>query len=141
MTRAAPTRVTVLLWLVLWFTVWNSLRLWTAISWRERLEEFASSPGPLYIGATGLIWAAAGVLTFWSFWKARRWTRNLILGTSVTYTAWYWADRLLLQQPRSNWLFAALLNLLVIIFILFTLRSGFFQREAYERDPEDRSVE
>jgi hypothetical protein len=126
MKRRLPFRVTVLVWMVLWFTVWNAVRLWTAMAWRARLAEFAPVPGPLYIGLTGAFWLTAGILIVWSFWTAKPWTRTMIAGASLAYTAWYWADRLLLQQPHTNWPFLAVFNLLALILVFWALRSSFF---------------
>lgn len=126
MSRHAPFRVTALVWMVLWFMLWNAVRLWTAIAWRGRLAEFAPKPGPLYIGASGAFWIAAGLFILWSFWHTKPWTRRLILGSAIAYTAWYWADRLGLQQSHPNWPFLAIINLLVLIHIFWALNSSFF---------------
>ncbi len=39
-----PFRVTLLLWLVLFLTAWNALRLWTALAWHNVLNEFSAQP-------------------------------------------------------------------------------------------------
>lgn len=128
-----PARVTVLIWLVLWLSAWNCLRLWTAFAWREPLEEFASRPGPVYIAVSGAFWLAAGLVVLWSLWSRKRWTRGLIAACAAGYTLWYWADRLLFQQLRANWPFILFVNILVILLVVFALKSGFFQREAHEQ--------
>lgn len=134
MTKGAPFRVTALVWLVLWFTMWNALRLWTAIDWRIRLEEFASRPGALYIGGTGAFFAVLGLGSLWSLFRDKTWSQKLIVTTALVYSAWYWADRLLLQQEHTNWLFALVANLLVLAFIWISLRSWFFRRQINGRD-------
>lgn len=121
-----PFRVTVLIWLVLWLSAWNGLRLWTAVTWQARLAEFASRPGPAYIAVSGAFWLAAGLFLLWSFWSAKPWTRQLFAALALAYTAWYWVDRLLLQQERSNWPFILAANVIIILFIMFALRSSFF---------------
>ena len=126
MRERPPARVTVLIWLVLWLSVWNGLRLGTALAWRERLEEFAPRPGPAYIAATGAFWLGAGLFLLWSLWKGKRWTRGLIAAGAFGYTAWYWADRLIFQQERSNWPFVLMVNILILVLIVFILQSGFF---------------
>lgn len=121
-----PVRVTVLIWLVLWLSVWNGLRLWTAVAWRERLEEFTSRPGPVYIAASGAFWLVAGLVALWSLWSKKRWAKTLIATGTLAYSVWYWADRLLLQQDRANGLFILALNILVLALVVFVLQSGFF---------------
>jgi len=131
--HALPFRVTVLLWMVLTLTVWNALRLWTAFAWRERLAEFASVPGPVYIGITGAIWLILGSLVLWSLWMATRWRRMLVLASALLYTVWYWGDRLLFQPGRADWLFSAVVNLLLLLHVFYALNSDYFRREAHER--------
>jgi len=106
--------------------VWNGLRLWTAVAWRGRLEEFAPRPGPVYIAASGAFWLAAGLILLWSLWSRKRRSRGLIAACTAGYTAWYWADRLLLQQERANWTFVLVVNILIVALIVFVLQSGFF---------------
>ncbi|HEY6071847.1 MAG TPA: hypothetical protein VIV15_00275 [Anaerolineales bacterium] len=102
------------------------MRLWTAITWRNRLAEFASRPGPIYIGASGAVWVAAGIFSLWCMWSGKPWTRRLLAGLTIAYSAWFWVDRLLLQQAQSNWPFLLILNVLAVILVFFTLRSRFF---------------
>jgi len=132
-----PFRVTVLTWTVLILTGWNAVRLWAGIAWKARLAEFVSRPSPLYIGVTGVLWTALGLSVIWAIWQHRRGARRFIFTGAVIYTTWYWADRLLLQQERSNWPFTAALNLLLLIYVFFSTKSGYFQREDYEREHQN----
>ncbi|MGE5250964.1 MAG: hypothetical protein ACM3QS_12235 [Bacteroidota bacterium] len=138
MKARTPFRVTVFLWMVLILTAWNALRLWTAVSWRAPLAEFAPVPGPLYIGVSAAVWVTLGIFNVWSLWKGKPWTRRLILASGAAYTAWYWLDRLLLQKEHPAWAFTLLLNLLLLLHVLYTARSSYFQREAYEQQLEDQ---
>ena len=133
MIRGLPFRVTVFVWVVLTLTVWNALRVWTAIAWRSRLTEFASVPGPVYIGISGAVWVLAGLLILWTFWTPVPWRRWLIAAGALLYTLWYWLDRLLFQPARADWPFNAILNLLLVLHVLYTLRSDYFRREAHEQ--------
>jgi len=121
-----PGRVTVLILLVLWLSVWNALRLWTAVDWRGPLTEFALRPGPVYIAVSGSFWLALGLLVLWAMWRGWRRARLLYLAAALCYSAWYWADRLLFQQERFNWPFALAVNVLLIFIVVFGLRSRFF---------------
>jgi len=133
MRHGLPFRVTVLIWMVLTLTVWNALRLWTAITWRHPLAEFTARPGPLYVGLSGAFWVLAGLFILWSLWNGSAWRRRLLIAGAFLYTLWYWGDRLLFQAGRPDWLFSAVVNLLLLLHVLYTLNSGYFRREAYER--------
>jgi hypothetical protein len=137
MRRSVPFRVTALVWVVLSLTAWNAVRLWTAIAWSARLAEFAPRPGPLYIAVTGAVWTAAGLAVLWAVWKRKTWAPKLLVGAAAAYTAWYWADRLLLQQGRANWGFVLAVNLLLLFHVFLSIHSRYFQREAYERESEN----
>jgi hypothetical protein len=130
-----PFRVTVLIWVVLSLTVWNLLRLWTALTWRARLAEFAPVPGPLYTGLSGGFWVLAGLFVLGSLWKGFPWQRRVLLAGALLYALWYWADRLLFQAARPDWLFNAIVTTLLLLHVFYTLNSDYFRREAYERQP------
>jgi hypothetical protein len=132
-----PFRVTVLIWVVLILTAWNALRLWTAFAWKTQISEYAPQSGPLYIGLTGAVWVTIGLGTLWGIWQPGKRSRLLTVGAAVVYSAWYWSDRLLMQEKRSDWLFVAALNLLLLTWVVFSTKSRYFQREAYEREPEN----
>ena len=57
-----PFRVTLLYWLVLTLIAWNGLRLWTALAWRDALDEFSAQPIPAIIAISGAIWMVTGVI-------------------------------------------------------------------------------
>jgi len=136
-----PFRVTLLSLAVLTLTVWNLFRAWTGFAWWGILAEFAPKPGPLYIGLTGVLWSALGLVLVWGLDGGRPWAPRLALGAGSVYTAWYWTDRLVLQTDRANWPFILLGNLLVLVLIVVIYKSDFFQREAYERKFEDQETE
>jgi hypothetical protein len=127
-----PFRVTLLLCLVLLFTAWNILRVWTALAWQGTLNEFSAQPATWIIVISGLIWALTGFLVIWSTWQAKTWAKIFVLGATAGYMVWYWGGRFIWQMPRPNWPFAVILNLLLVIFIIYTTKSP--PREAYERE-------
>ena len=133
MFRKIPIRVSLLLCLLALFTAWNLLRAWTARAWQEALQEFSSKSASGVIFWSGAVWALLGLILFWGIWQEKAWAKRLLLGAAAGYTVWYWAGRLLWQMPRPNWLFAVILNLVLIIFIVYTTKSPL--REAYEREP------
>ena len=137
--RKRPFRVTLSLWLVLFLTAWNGLRLWSAIAWRNVLIEFSARPTPIISGFAGAFWLVAGIVLVWSILWEKEWAGKMLLGAATGYTVWYWTERLAWQEPRSNWPFAVTMNLLLLIFIIFTTRS--LTREAYEREHKKSTFE
>jgi hypothetical protein len=134
-----PFRVTLLLCLVLILTVWNAIRLWTAIAWQSALNEFSAQPIAMITALSGAIWMVTGIYILWSIWEKKAWSAKLLLGATAGYTVWYWSERLTWQIPHPNWPFAIIVNLVLIIFILFITRS--LPREAYERKIENPKID
>ena len=134
-----PFRVTLLYWLVLSLSAWNGLRLWTALAWRNTLDEFSAQTTSTVIAISGAIWMVMGILLIWSIWQKKAWAAKLLLGAASAYTVWYWSERLILENPHPNWLFAVIVNLALLVFILFTAKS--LTREAHERKNENPKIE
>lgn len=132
-------RVTLLLWLVLSLITWNALRLWTSLAWRDVLNEFSVQPSPTVTALSGAIWVITGLILIWSIGQKKAWSAKLLLGASAGYTVWYWTERLVWQNPHPNWLFAVIVNLAALIFILFNIKS--LSREAYEQKFENPTIE
>ena len=110
-----PFSVTILLWLVLSLTVWSGLRLASAIQWWSTLREFASPPGPLYISISAGIWLFVSIVLLWGMWQAKAWIQYALLGAGAGFTAWHWCDRFLFQTSSTNWPFALLVTILLLI--------------------------
>ena len=134
-----PFRVTLLLWLVLTLTTWNFIRFWTALEWREVLNEFSSQPTSTVLTASGAVWMVTGIFILWSIWQRKAWAAKLLLGASAGYTVWYWSERIIWQSPHPNWPFAVIVNLVLLGFILFATKS--LSREAYEQKNENPKSE
>ena len=134
-----PFRVTLLLLLVLILTTWNAIRLWTAIAWHNILNEFSAQPTSTITAISGATWMVIGIILLWSIWQKKAWAAKLLLGTAAGYSVWYWSERLIWQNPHPNWLFAVIVNLVLIVFILFTIKS--LMREAHERNIENPKID
>ena len=134
-----PLRVTLLLLMVLSLTTWNALRLWTSLNWQNILNEFSARPSPTVTALSGGIWAATGIFLVWSILQKKAWAGKLLLGAAAGYTVWYWFERLVWQNPHPNWIFAVIVNLAAIIFILFNIKT--LSREAYEQKIENPTVD
>ena len=130
-----PVGLTILVILIFWLTVWNGLRMSEAIfSWNS-LEEFGVHP--LYISMSGGIWFIIGIVLVWSLWRGKNWGRRATFAAVASYTTWYWLDRLILQNPHSNWLFALIGNIIILVFIILLMFSRktrlHFQKDSHER--------
>ncbi len=140
--RSRPFSVISLTVLVFWLTIWNGLRLGEAIVFWKMLAEYGAHP--LYIAITGGVWTIAGLSLLWGFWKGKTWGWVEALVSAFGYTAWYWFDRLVLQQSHANWPFVLIANIVflsVILLILFSRTTRqYFQRDAYERKPETPTI-
>ncbi len=132
-------RETLLIWLVLILTVWNVLRVSTALMWKDVLNEYSTHPAAIVTAISGMIWVVTGIFLVWSIWQKKAWTKKLLLGAAAGYSVWYWSERLVWQSPHPNWLFAVIVNLAIIIFILYTTKS--LTREAHERKIENPTTE
>ncbi|MCL4531386.1 MAG: hypothetical protein M1282_18535, partial [Chloroflexi bacterium] len=75
MRRKLPFQLTLLFLLILLGIIWQAVRFVTSIAWYNTLELYAPTPGPIYIGATGVVWMLAGLFLLWSFWVGVRWNR------------------------------------------------------------------
>jgi hypothetical protein len=126
-----PFGVTLSIWLVLFLTAWNGLRLWTAIAWQKTLFEFSTNPGPVYVAVSGTIWLIVGLTLSWGLLLGKAWAGKILVAAAAGYSVWYWSERLVWQVPRSNWPFAVAVNLILLVFIFFTNKS--LTRETYER--------
>jgi hypothetical protein len=132
-------RVTLLLILVLSITMWNILRLWTALAWRGALTEFAGAEISTLTTISGAVWSLTGIFTVWVILQGKKWAWNFLAFVSVAYSVWYWVARLVWQNPRPNGIFAVIVNLILLVFVMFTIKS--LSREAYEREIENPATE
>jgi hypothetical protein len=134
-----PFRVTLLYWLVLTLSAWNGLRLWTALAWHGVLDEFSSLPISMITAISGAVWLISGIVLTWSIWQKKAWAAKMLLGVAAGYTIWYWSEQFIWQTPHPNWLFAVIVNLALLAFILSTAR--LLTREAHERKNENPKID
>jgi hypothetical protein len=128
-----PIRVTILAILVLIFALLNMLRLGESIYFWKTLLEYGTQP--LYLALSGFIWAIVGLLLVWGVWMGGRWAWLSTVIGAVVYAAWYWLDRLFLQQPHTNGIFSLISTVVMLLFvylILFSSRARhYFQKETH----------
>jgi hypothetical protein len=136
--KKLPFRATLLLLLVLTFVAWNALRLWTALAWRDVLNEFSAQPTPMTAAVSGAIWMISGIILAWGVSQKKRWATKALFGVAAGYTVWYWSERFVWQNPHPNWQFAVVVNLALVVFILFATKPR--SKEAYEQNIENQKT-
>jgi hypothetical protein len=130
-----PIIVTLSLVLVLIFTAWNFVKVWTLLAWQDVLLEFAAKPN-LYLSAIiSTIWVIAGVILTWGILQKKVWNVKMLPALAAGYTVWYWSERLIWHNQKTNLVFAVILNFILLIIIYFGAKS--LSREAYERTIEN----
>lgn len=117
-----PTGVTLLALFILGMALWNGLRLVQAIVFWSIMKEYQAEPGPLYTSISGGVWLLAGLSIVWGLWKEKGWARFAALGSAAVYGFWYWFNRLVMQEPHSNWPFALMSTLISISFFSVLFR-------------------
>jgi hypothetical protein len=131
--------VTLSLCLVLIFTAWNIVKIWTLFAWQDVLLEFANSPN-LYLSAIiSTIWIIAGIILTWGILQKKVWSVKVLPALAAGYTVWYWSERFIWHNQKTNLWFAIIVNLIILIFIYFATKS--LSREAYERTIENSTTE
>ena len=133
-----PFPVTLMLWLVLIIIIWNILRVWTSMAWKNVLIEFSASIPPITSAILGGIWVVVGCFLYWGIWQGKAWAGKMLLGTAACYTIWYWSERLFFHNPRPNVIFAVIVNLGLLIPILFANKS--LSREMNEQKIKNPKV-
>jgi len=137
-----PIQVICLELILVFAAAWNGLRLGETIFFWKTLEYYGAHP--LYIAISGGVWLITGLLLAWGFWLGKAWGWAAVLAGTVGYSAWYWFDRLVLEQPRVNWAFVLVADIVFLLFIfaiLFSRRTRlFFKRDAYERKPQTQTI-
>lgn len=132
--RNRPVSVTILSILVLIIAMMNLVRFMSAIRYRETLVSYDVTPGPLYIGTTGLVFFLGMAWLFWILWNGHprsRMAAYLLLGTYILFS---WLDRFLFQShlSRPNTPFAVGVTILVVFYIVLSLslpsNQAFFSR-------------
>jgi hypothetical protein len=85
------------------------LRLLVAIGGWNYLGEIAPAVLPVYLAISGMIWALIGMVSAVGIWFRKRWALILLGCAVISFTVWYWMDRLLLSanaDANANWLFS-----------------------------------
>ncbi len=121
-TNARHKRSTVLIILsgvTLAISLLGWLRLLVAVGDWDYLGEIAPAVLPVYLAISGVIWALIGLVSAVGIWLRRRWALILLGCAVISFTVWYWMDRLLLSanpEANSNWAFSLLMTAGILIY-------------------------
>lgn len=102
------------------FLLWNTVRVWVSIANQRLMEDHATPPGMVYITGSGFFWLLCGLGAI--ILIHRRYSRScvVIAGLAVSYTIWWWGDKIFFQtMMESNWAFH--LGLMCIILIIISV--------------------
>jgi hypothetical protein len=120
--RRRPLSVTFLALGVLTLAGFNLLRFVVSLQQREFLDSLLTVH-PLYITATGLVWAVVGFALTWGLWFGKGWSVRGTQAAALLYSLYFWLDRLLVasNDSRYNWPFAGIVNVLLVVLIFWIL--------------------
>jgi hypothetical protein len=108
---------------VLIVAVLNLVRLsQSLVSWK--FLETLLPVSPVYLAVTGLVWGTLGLLAAWRLWQGQAWARWFGLAFMVSYSVYYWVDRLFFPGypgRNFNWQFSAVMNFLLIALSVWIL--------------------
>ncbi|MBX3037759.1 MAG: hypothetical protein KF758_12690 [Anaerolineales bacterium] len=130
-----PISVTLTLWLVLILTIWNLIKASTALAWRNVLNEFSVSLMPEITAVISIIWVIIGLVLMWGNLQKKVWSKKMLVGTAISYTVWFWSERIIWLNSQTNTVFVVSVNIIFLIIIYFATR------EAYERTNENPEIE
>ena len=80
-----PFSVTLSLVLVLIFTAWNFVKLWTLLAWQDVLLEFATSPNLYMSVIISTIWVIAGIVLTWGILQKKVWSVKMLPALAAGY--------------------------------------------------------
>jgi hypothetical protein len=134
--KKRPWSVTLLALLVLIITVVNLIRFVLSIKDWAFLSSH-SAVSPLYLALTGLVWSVAGGILLWGLLSAKTWALKLMQAVGLSYALYYWLDQIFLKDHpfsenaglissvlTNNWLFAAIVTLLLLGFMEWVVNRG-----------------
>jgi hypothetical protein len=77
---------------------------------------------PLYLSASGLIWAVAGLALVWGLWLGRGWAVRGTQAAALAYSLYFWLDRIFIAEgPGRNWPFALAVNVFLLFIVFWVL--------------------
>ena len=120
-----PLVVTLLILLVLSYTILNWFGFIEALRHWDFLREIPLAVPLLYLGLQGAFWGLVGLVLIWGLWLGRTWAWYAAQIIAALYAIFYWLDRLLLADSSTiaqRWPFTVSLTLLCLVYIFVVLR-------------------
>lgn len=77
-----------------------------------------------YLSLSGGAWGLGALIGAYGLFRGLAWAPGLVRTSALVFTAWYWADRLLLvhtEYARATGPSAAVLNAAILMWILWSL--------------------
>jgi hypothetical protein len=118
-----PAEVITLVAIILWLSLWNSLRFMQSIIFWDTLEGFKMHGSSLFLAISGGVWASLGFYLGWADWKGKPWAWGTTVGAVTGYTIWEGVDRFLIQEPHGNEPFVITSSILIVLYVLILLFS------------------
>ncbi len=113
-----PGALRFLVVLMVVLALWSGTRFGAALYFWNVLQEHAMRGGPLYLALSGAFWLVGALTVLGGIWGRRRWAWWGALSLGSGYFVWYWLDRLVVQLPRANGMFALVFSLLLLALTL-----------------------
>jgi hypothetical protein len=79
----------------------------------------------IYLEISGAIWSGVGLVLVYGFFTRRKWSLRMAQVAALTYSAYYWMDKLFIAKRfviENRWQFAVVLNLFLVIVTFWTLQ-------------------
>ncbi len=118
-----PSGVKFLVTLMLVLSAWHAFRLAQALRFWQTLEEYGIRGGPLYLAVSGAVWAGLGLALTFALGRRLPWAWGAAVGYFAALDAWFWFDRLALQEMSANLLFFLVVHLLYLALVGLVLFS------------------
>jgi hypothetical protein len=130
--------VTLLVVLVLTYTVFHGAALSEALRHWDFLLSLTLSVSPVYLAARSAFWLVTGLALAVGLWSGHRWAWFAAQIGATLYTIYYWLDRLFFADTSViivRWPFILGLTILCLAFIFFVLRLP-KSRQFFKIEPE-----
>jgi hypothetical protein len=118
-----PFSITILAILIFGFGVFHLARFGDALANWAFLSNLLTV-SPAYLAASGLVWGLAGIVVAVLVWLGVMWSRWVVIVVGLLFSVHYWLDEIFIVERTGlaqNWPFAAAINLVLLILIVWTL--------------------
>jgi hypothetical protein len=137
--HSRPRRVILLVLFALLLGTCNAIRLGQTINFWQPLEEYGTNNETTSLAISGAIWMIVPFIAATGLWRGKKWSWYLAVFCIAGYATWILLERLVFQQPHSNWPFSIIITLtltsIVIILLISRKTIAYFsiQRTSHEK--------